>query len=86
MDGMALTYCLQFTSHSTVKTRKKSNQNPLPHTDEDVSVTEDEEEEVLLGNVVKVGALLVGEEQVRFPETFEHRGINGEGIRLVVRR
>lgn len=39
-----------------------------------------------MGDVVEVGALLVGEEQVRFPETFEHLGINGERIGLEVLR
>lgn len=58
----------------------------LPHTDEDVPVTENEEQNVLLGDVMKVGALLVGEKQVRFPETFEHLWINGERIRLEVLR
>ena len=62
--------------------KKKS----LPHTDEDVSVTENEEENVLLGDVVKIGTLLVREEQVRLPETFEHLGVDGERIGLEVLR
>lgn len=59
---------------------------PLPHTDEYVSITENKEEDVFLCDVMKVGALLISEEQVRFPETFKHRGINSERIRLVVLR
>ncbi len=35
---------------------------------------------------MKVGALLVGKEQVGFPETFEHLWIDGERIRLEVLR
>lgn len=33
-----------------------------PHTDEDISITENEEENILLGDIMEVGALLVGEE------------------------
>lgn len=65
---------------------KKLNENTLPHTDEHIAITEDEEENVLLGNVMKVGALLISKEQVRFPEAFEHFGINSEGVRLEVLR
>lgn len=65
---------------------KKIESNTLPHTDEDVPVTENEEKNVLLSNVMKVGALLVSEEQVRFPETFKHLWINSERIRLEVLR
>lgn len=57
-----------------------------PHADEDVSIAENEEENVLLRDVVKVGALLVGEEQVGFPQTLEHLRIDGERIGLEVRR
>lgn len=35
---------------------------------------------------MKVGTLLVGEEQVGFPETFEHLGVDGERIGLEVLR
>lgn len=62
------------------------NEYSSPHADKDVSVTEDEEEDVLLSDVVEVSALFVGEEQVGFPQAFEHLGVNGEGIRLEVLR
>lgn len=58
----------------------------IPHTDEDVSIAENEEEYVLLGDVVEVGALLVGEEQVGLPQTLEHLGIDGERVGLEVLR
>lgn len=64
----------------------KLKYNSVPHTDEDVSITENEEEYVLLGDVVKVGALLVGEEQVGLPQTLEHLGIDGERVGLEVMR
>ena len=60
--------------------------NSIPHADEDVSIAENEEEYVLLGDVVKVGALLVGEEQVGLPQTLEHLGIDGERVGLEVLR
>lgn len=33
---------------------------------------------------MEVGALLIGKEQVRFPQTLEHLGVNGQRIRLEV--
>lgn len=35
---------------------------------------------------MKVGALLVSEEEVRLPQTFEHLGVDGERIGLEVLR
>lgn len=57
---------------------------PLPHTNKDIAVTEDEEENVLLCHIVKVSAVLVREEQVGFPEAFEHLGVYCEGVGLEV--
>lgn len=39
-----------------------------------------------MGHIVEVGALLIGEEQVGLPQTLEHLGVNGEGVRLEVLR
>jgi len=69
-----ITACQKNNKYKNFKKKAKS----LPHTDEDISTTEDEEENVLLGNIMKVSALLVSKEKVRFPETFEHLGINSK--------
>lgn len=58
----------------------------LPHANEDVPITENEEQDVLLRHIVEVGALLVGEEQVGLPQTLEHLGVDGEGVGLEVLR
>lgn len=39
-----------------------------------------------MGHVVEVCALLIGEEQVGFPQTLEHLGVDGEGVGLEVLR
>lgn len=65
---------------------KERKSKSLPHADEDVPITEDEKEDVLLGHIVEVGALLVGEEQVRLPQTLEHLGVDGEGVGFEVLR
>lgn len=62
-----------------VQTHKKKSWNStnlLPHTNQNISIPEYKQEDVLLGDVMEVGALLVGEEQVRFPQTFEHFGVD----------
>lgn len=56
----------------------------LPHANENISIPEDEEEDVLLRDIMEVGALLVGKEQVGFPEAFEHFGVDCEGVGLEV--
>ena len=53
-----------------------------PHADEHVAIAEDEEQDVFLCDIVEVGALLIGEEQVGFPQAFEHLRVDGEGVRL----
>lgn len=58
----------------------------LPHADEDVSVSEDEEQDVLLRDVVEVSALLVGEEQVRFPQTLKHLRVDGQRLGFKILR
>lgn len=65
---------------------KRKKKKSLPHADEDVPVPENEEEDVLLGHVVEVGALFVGKEQVGLPQTLEHLGVDGEGVGLEVLR
>lgn len=52
----------------------------LPHTNENVSIPEYEQEDILLSDVMEVGTLLIGKEQVRFPQTFEHLGVDGQRI------
>lgn len=51
-----------------------------PHADEDISVPEDKEQDVLLSNVVKVGALFIGKEKIGFPQAFKHLRVNGERV------
>lgn len=58
----------------------------MPHADEDVSVPEDEQQDVVLRDVVEVGVLLVGEEEVGFPQTLEHVGVDGQRLALKVGR
>lgn len=58
----------------------------LPHADEDVSVPENEQQYVVLRDVVEVGVLLVGEEEVGFPQTLEHVGVDGQRLALKVGR
>lgn len=58
----------------------------LPHTDQDVAVPEDEEQNVVLRDVVKVCIFLIGKEKVRFPQTLEHVGVNGQGLALEIGR
>lgn len=59
---------------------QKHSTNPLPHTNQDVSIPEYKQEDILLSDVMEVGALLVGEEQVRFPQTFEHFRVHSQRI------
>lgn len=78
---------MQFSKHILAETALREYEwDSSPHADENVSITENEEQNILLGDVMKVGALLVGEEQVRFPETFEHLGIDSERVGLEVLR
>lgn len=50
----------------------------LPHADEDVSITEDEEQYVFLGNVVKICIFFIGEKQIWLPKALEHFRINSQ--------
>lgn len=56
----------------------------IPHTDQDVSIPEDEEQNVVLRDVVEVGIFLVGEEKVRFPQALEHVGVHRQSLTLEV--
>lgn len=57
-----------------------------PHADEDISVPEDKEQDVLLSDVMKVSALFVGKEKIGFPQAFEHLRVNSKRVRLEVLR
>lgn len=84
---MRLLDALQTSSPFPESTRDEDDsckRTSLPHADEDVPVPENEEEDVLLGHVMEVGALLVGKEQVGLPQTLEHLGVDGEGVGLEV--
>lgn len=65
---------------------QKHPTNPLPHANQDVSIPEYKQEDILLSDIMEVGALLVGKEQVRFPQTFEHFRVHSQRIWLEVRR
>ena len=58
----------------------------LPHTDQNISVTKDEQQNVLLGDFVEVCTFLVGKEQIWLPEAFKHFRIDRERFRLEVLR
>lgn len=58
----------------------------VPHTDQDVSIPEDEEQDVVLCDVVEVCIFLIGKEKVRFPQTLEHFRVNGQRFTLKVGR
>lgn len=58
----------------------------LPHADEHVPVAEDEQQDVLLCHVMKVGVLLVGKEQIRLPQALEHFGVHRQRVGLEVCR
>lgn len=48
----------------------------VPHTDQDVPVPEDEEQDVVLCDIVEVCIFLICKEKVWFPQTLEHLGVN----------
>lgn len=56
----------------------------IPHTDQDVSVPEDEEQNVVLRDVVEVGIFLVGKEKVGFPQALEHVGVHRQSLTFEV--
>lgn len=58
--------------------------SPVPHTDQNISVPEDEEENVVLGHIVEVGVFLIGEEEVRFPQTLEHLRVHSQRVTFKV--
>lgn len=39
----------------------------VPHTDQDISIPEDEEQNVVLCNIMEICIFLIGKEKVRFP-------------------
>lgn len=55
-----------------------------PHANEHVAVAEDEQQYVVLGDVMEVGILLIGEEEVGLPETLEHVGVHRQRLALKV--
>lgn len=58
----------------------------IPHTDQDISISEDEEQNVVLCNIMEIGVLLIGKEKVWFPQTLEHVWVNSQCITLKVSR
>lgn len=64
--------------------KEKGGSREVPHADEHVAVAEDEQQDVLLGHVVEVGVLLVGEEQIGFPQALEHFGVHRQRVGLEV--
>lgn len=64
--------------------RKQSTEilnTDIPHANEHVSIPKNEKEDVFLGYIMKIGTFFICKKQVRFPQTFVHRGIHGQGIR-----
>lgn len=47
-----------------------------PHTDQDIPIPEDEEQNVVLCDIMEICIFLIGKEQIWFPQTLEHLGIN----------
>lgn len=52
----------------------------LPDAIEDISVPGDPQQLVVGGDLVEVGPLLVGEEQVRFPDGIQHGWVQVQGV------
>lgn len=58
----------------------------VPHADQDVSVSEDEQQYVVLRHIVEICVFLIGKKKVWFPQTLEHVGVNSEGVALKISR
>lgn len=58
----------------------------VPHTDQDISIPEDKEQNVVLCDIVEVCVFLIGKEKVWFPQTLEHVGVNSQCLTLKVSR
>ena len=52
----------------------------LPYTVEHVAILGNPQQLIVRGDLVEVGALLIGEEQIRLPDGIQHRGIQVQGI------
>lgn len=63
--------------HGSSRLKKKDEKSVcVPHTDQDISIPEDKEQNVVLCDIVEVCVFLIGKEKVWFPQTLEHVGVN----------